>query len=194
VLIVDFRGFYALGEITVLGAAALVVAALLAKTGVRVGPRARPPAGAEYPLLLAVVARLLMPVALLISVHLFLRGHNLPGGGFIAGLVLAVGITLLQMGRGSAWVQRRLRVRGEGLIAAGMGIAVLTGLAAMPFSRPFLTSAHTSLYLPLLGDLPLASASVFDLGVYLVVIGAVALIFDRMGGAAEAARDARTVD
>lgn len=191
VIIVDFRGFDTLGEITVLGAAALVIAALLARVGVRVGPRTRAPVGAEYPLLLAVVARMLMPVALLISVHLFLRGHNLPGGGFIAGLVMAVGLAILQMGRGSAWLKRRLRVPGEQLIAAGLGVAVLTGLASMPLGRPFLTSGHGTLYLPLLGDLPIASASVFDLGVYLVVVGAVTVIFERIGGAIEGRRDAR---
>jgi multicomponent K+:H+ antiporter subunit A len=186
VILVDFRGLDTLGEITVLGAAALVIAALLAKARVRVGPRARAPAGAEFPLLLAVVARLLMPVALLISAHLFLRGHNLPGGGFIAGLVIAVGIALVQMGRGSAWLARRLPFDGTSLVAAGLGIAVLTGLAALPLLRPFLTSAHTSITLPVLGELPLSSATLFDFGVYLVVIGSVTLILERIGGAVEA--------
>jgi len=188
VIIVDFRSLDTLGEITVLGVAALVIAALLGRARVRVAPRVRAPAGADLPLLLAVVARLLMPVALLISVHLFLRGHNLPGGGFIAGLVVAVGVALLQMGRGSAWLARRLHVDGVGLMAVGLGIAVLTGIAALPFARPFLTSAHTTVHLPLLGELPLASATLFDVGVYLVVIGAVTLILQRIGGVAEERR------
>jgi len=66
-------------------------------------------------------------------------------------------------------------------------VAVATGLAAMAFGRPFLTSAHTHLHLPLFGDLPLASATVFDFGVYLVVIGAVTLVLERIGGASERA-------
>ena len=90
VILVDFRGFDTLGEITVLGIAGLIVYALL--RGFRVPATVRARAGRRrdrHPLLLQVMTRPLLPLAAMVSVYLFLRGHNLPGGGFIAGLVLA---------------------------------------------------------------------------------------------------------
>jgi multicomponent K+:H+ antiporter subunit A len=174
VIIVDHRGFDTLGEITVLGVAALVIAALL--HGRRV-PQVRtvvyPPATERnaHPLMLKLVARLLLPLAVLVTAHLFLRGHNLPGGGFIAGLVLAVALVLLSMAHGEDWTRQRLPWDFRRWLAAGLLIAALTGAGSWLLGHPFLTSTYDYPVLPLVGAVPLASASLFDLGVFLTVVG-----------------------
>ncbi len=108
VILVDFRGFDTLGEITVLAIAALAIYALL--DGLWLPPCGRPcgcghePAGRAVPSLIpGLMTRLLLPLALLVSVYLFLRGHNPPGGGFIAGLVTAVALILQYLANGIAW-------------------------------------------------------------------------------------------
>ena len=126
-----------------------------------------------------------MPLALVASVYIYWRGHNLPGGGFIAGLITAVALVLQFMSMGQ--VKAELLLRGQGgrrfvkWIGAGLGIAGLTGVGAFVFGRPFLTSAHGHPHVPLLGELPLASAALFDLGVYLVVVGATLLTISVLG-------------
>ncbi len=184
VILVDFRGFDTLGEITVLAIAALGVQALLDRL-VLAQPLAdasgRPWDGDPHPLILAVLSRLLLPMALLVSVFLLLRGHNLPGGGFIAGLITAVALILQYLASGVAWTRDRLLVDASRLTGAGVLVAGLTGLASWAFSRPFLTSAHGHPHLPLVGEVPLASAMVFDLGVYLTVVGATLLILASLG-------------
>jgi multicomponent K+:H+ antiporter subunit A len=170
VIIVDFRGFDTLGEITVLGIAGVLVFALLA--GFR--PRLAPAPGGDserHPLLLALVSRLLLPLAVLVSIYLFLRGHNQPGGGFIAGLVLAIALILLYVGNGGQWVAARMRTDFRGWIGAGLLIAGLCGVASWLYGSPFLTSTYAYPNIWPFGPVPLASASVFDLGVYLTVVG-----------------------
>ncbi len=193
VILVDFRGFDTLGEITVLGVAALGVYALLERLVLR--PPARDAAGRAwdrdpYPLVAAILSRVLLPMALMVSLFLLLRGHNEPGGGFIAGLVTAAAIVLQFLASGVAWTRERLRGDGAALIGWGVSIAALTGLASWAFGRPFLTSAHGYLHLPLVGEVPLASAMVFDLGVYLTVVGATVLILARLGRVAVLGRAA----
>jgi len=179
VIIVDFRGFDTLGEITVMAIAALTVHALLARYVPPPGslPHVPPPAGGpeasgRAPLMLQIVARWVLPFALLVSLHLFLRGHNLPGGGFIAGLVLAIALVLLQVAHGRPWMAARLRSDERLWMAAGLLVAAATGLASWLFAAPFLTSTYDYPWLPGVGGVPLASAGAFDLGVYAVVVGA----------------------
>jgi multicomponent K+:H+ antiporter subunit A len=184
VILVDFRGFDTLGEITVLAVAAVGIRVLL--DGLRLPLPAADPAGRAWdddphPLILSVLSRLLLPMALLVSVFLLLRGHNLPGGGFIAGLVTAVALILQYMASGVAWTRSRLRFDPATLLASGVLLAALTGLGSWAFGRPFLTSAHGHPALALLGEVPLASAMVFDLGVYLTVVGATLLILASLG-------------
>jgi multicomponent K+:H+ antiporter subunit A len=187
VILVDFRGFDTYGEITVIGIAALGIAAMLA--GVKLPWRqadeaGRPwaPEAAHLPLTLLV--RLLLPLALLVSAFLFLRGHNDPGGGFIAGLVTAVGLILLYLGAGLEWTRQRLAVNYRAVAAAGLLIAGVTGLIPMlGFDLPFLTSGYGYVDWPVVGKVPLASAMAFDLGVYLTVVGAVMLALTRLGEA-----------
>ncbi|MEO5732970.1 MAG: monovalent cation/H+ antiporter subunit A [Rubrivivax sp.] len=170
VILVDYRAFDTLGEITVLAIAALTIRAVL--TGWQ--PRL-PPTQGYNPLMPQLVARLVLPLALLVSVHLFLRGHNLPGGGFIAGLVLALALVLQPVAHGNDWAEARLGgQRGRSFnrwMARGLLLAVGTGVASFWFGAPFMTSTYDYPWLPGVGGVPLASASAFDLGVFMVVVG-----------------------
>jgi multicomponent K+:H+ antiporter subunit A len=171
VIIVDFRAFDTLGEITVLGIAALIMHALLSGFG----PRAEVlPAHDEqrHPLMLQLVSRLVLPFAALVSIYLYLRGHNVPGGGFIAGLVLALALLLQNVAHGQDWVAARSGTDFRGWIGWGLALAAATGLASWIFGAPFLTSTFDYPWLSGVGGVPLASAAAFDLGVYLVVVGA----------------------
>jgi multicomponent K+:H+ antiporter subunit A len=181
VILVDFRGFDTYGEITVLAIAALGIFALLAGIARSTSGAAVDSGAAFHPLMLALLARVLLPLALLVSAHIFLRGHNLPGGGFVAGLFTSVAIAMLYVANGAAWTTSRLRLDFHRVIAAGLAIAGATGLGAGFFGSPFLTSTHGHVHVPLVGDLHLASAALFDLGVYLVVVGVVVLILEQLG-------------
>jgi multicomponent K+:H+ antiporter subunit A len=171
VIIVDFRGLDTLGEITVLAVAALVAHALL-----RPGHAPRPVSAESLSALLATLAPVLLPFAVLVSVFLLLRGHNQPGGGFIAGLVLAITLLLQYVARGAVQVEERIGAPWVGWIAWGLLLAGATGAASMLLGLPFLTSGFAHPRLPVVGEVPLASAGVFDLGVYLVVVGATILM------------------
>ena len=170
VIIVDFRGFDTLGEITVLGIAALTIHALLASMGAGLpGPALHPQAPS---LMLQLVSRGVLPFTVLIAIYLYLRGHNAPGGGFIAGLVLAIGLLLQHVSQGADWVARHGRGDFRAWMAWGLVLAAATGLSSWLFGAPFLTSTYDYPWLPGVGGVPLASASAFDLGVFLVVVGA----------------------
>ena len=138
-------------------------------------------AHAKHPLILETLSRVLLPLALLISVFIFLRGHNLPGGGFIAGLVTAIALVLQYIASGSQWVEQRLPLNYAAMAGAGVLIAGLTGLGSWLFGYPFLTSAFGHFELPLIGEIELATAMLFDLGVYLTVVGAALLILSYLG-------------
>ena len=116
VILVDFRGFDTFGEITVLGIAALGVWALMdgmRASGARTDADGRAWTSAGYPLLFRVAARALLPLALTVAAYLFLRGHNLPGGGFIAGLVASVALVMQYMSLGQDRVEAKLRTTGR---------------------------------------------------------------------------------
>jgi monovalent cation:proton antiporter len=106
--------------------------------------------------------------------HFFLRGHNAPGGGFIAGLIVAASALLGRMARDL----RLLRIRSETLVPIGLLIATLTGVVPMLFGSGFLRSAFGYVTLPLLGEVEWASAALFDAGVFLVVVGVTITIID----------------
>ena len=188
VILVDFRGYDTFGEITVLGIAAVGVLALMD------GMRTRRPASdggglawtfAAPPLLLRVAARVVLPLALVVTLYIFMRGHNQPGGGFIAGLVTAVALVLQYMAMGQSPAETLLRAEGGRRfvrwIGIGLGIAGLTGVGSFVFGQPFLTSAYVHPYLPLLGGIPLATAALFDLGVYVTVVGSTLLTLSTLG-------------
>ncbi|MDH4310247.1 MAG: monovalent cation/H+ antiporter subunit A [Gammaproteobacteria bacterium] len=184
VILVDFRGFDTLGEITVLGIAAVAIVALLQELKLDAPQRdwdGRPWATERHPLMLRVLARPLLPLALLVSVYLFLRGHNAPGGGFIAGLVTGTAILLQYVAYGSDWARERLPWNYSTAIALGLLLATATGLASWAFGAPFLTSTFGYVHWPVVGEFELASAMMFDLGIYVVVVGVVMVIVGRLG-------------
>ena len=182
VILVDFRGFDTYGEIIVLGIAALLIYALTetlldgpvrAKLLNRVPDNPR--AGDMHPMMMVVLTRVIMPVVLLVGFYIFLRGHNEPGGGFIAGLIVSIGVVMQYMASGFAWTSARLRYPYHGVIGAGVLIAGLTGIGSWFVSKPFLTSDFTYVRIPPFNEFELATAALFDLGVFLAVVGAVML-------------------
>ena len=188
VILVDFRGYDTMGEITVLGIAAVGVLALM--DGMRTRRPLADDAGrswtfASQPLMLRVAAHVLLPLALVVTLYIFMRGHNLPGGGFIAGLIAAVALVLQYMALGQSRSELLLRAQGGRRfvrwIGLGLGVAGLTGVGAFVFGQPFLTSAHGSPFVPLLGGLPLATAAIFDLGVFITVVGSTLLTLSTLG-------------
>jgi len=179
VILVDFRGFDTFVEITVFGIAALVVHAMLRRS--RMAPEQimpGPPIKLPVP---ADLAQIMFPLTLTVSIFMFLRGHNSPGGGFIAGLILAVPLLIQYVIQGTASVESRFGFDYVRCIGIGLLIAVASGSASMLFGVPFLTSGHLDLHLPVIGDVPLASAIGFDTGVYLVVFGGAMLMLSMMG-------------
>ena len=184
VILVDFRGYDTLGEITVLALAGLGIYGMLKDLSLR-GPTLDAVGRAwdwdTHPTIMAALSRLLLPLTLLVSTFIFLRGHNQPGGGFIAGLITAVALIQQYLSNGVTWTQGRLSTNMHPLIGTGLLIATLTGVASLAFGYPFLTSAFTHVHWPVVGDFELASALAFDLGVYLVVVGATLLILVHLG-------------
>ncbi|MFO1371248.1 MAG: hydrogen gas-evolving membrane-bound hydrogenase subunit E, partial [Candidatus Competibacteraceae bacterium] len=182
VILVDFRGFDTLGETTVLAIAALGSVALL--TGGLPTPTAPLLSNGNsdrFPLLLRVGARPLLALMLLVATYIFLRGHNLPGGGFVAGLVTALALIVQYLTGDFRWTAARLALDYQRLLAAGLALLALTGVASCVFGRPFLTSALTHVQVPVVGEWEIASAMAFDLGVCLVVVGVVMLILLELG-------------
>lgn len=184
VILVDFRGFDTLGEITVLALAGLAIFKLLNRLRLFMphsDGEGRAWSPDRYPAILTSISLALLPLALLVSVFIFLRGHNEPGGGFIAGLITAVALILLYMSRGVEWAQQRLNFPFQPVAVVGVAVATLTGLGSWLFGYPFLTSAFSYFSLPIVGKFELATALLFDLGVYLAVVGATLMILANLG-------------
>jgi multicomponent K+:H+ antiporter subunit A len=185
VIIVDYRGFDTLGEITVLVIAGLIIHALLAPVTagqpLQPGPGGSANEGDRHPLMLQLAARALLPFVVLVSVYLYLRGHNQPGGGFIAGLVLALGLLVMHVSHGQRWVGERSPLDYRGWMGWGLLIAGGTGIASGWYGAPFLTTTYDYPWLPGVGGVPMASAAAFDLGVYLVVVGATVVMLTGLG-------------
>ncbi|MDM0027097.1 monovalent cation/H+ antiporter subunit A [Variovorax saccharolyticus] len=197
VMLVDFRGFDTFGEITVLGVVALTVYALLRRfrpapesMALPIQQRLQPDDGSSdllnprrakdtaigYLMVPAVLVRLLLPLSVLVSVYFFMRGHNQPGGGFVAGLVMSVALLLQFIVSGTEWVEEHLRIYPRRWIAVGLLLALATGGGAVVLGYPFLTTHTAHLHLPLLGEVHVPSALFFDMGVFSLVLGATMLI------------------
>lgn len=197
VMLVDFRGFDTFGEIVVLGIVALTVYALLrrfrpAREVMDLPPQQRAvPADVDtdlsnprqttdtaigYLMVPAVLVRLMLPFATLVAVYLFMRGHNEPGGGFVAGLVFSVALLLQYIVSGTSWVEAHMPLYPRRWIGLGLLIALATGLGALFWGYPFLTSHTAHLTLPVVGEIHVASALFFDIGVFTLVVGSTMLI------------------
>ena len=195
-IIVDFRGYDTYGEIIVLGIAALVIFALAETLMASRRATARLAAldtggnaGDPHPVMTAIGLRFLLPMALMVGVYLFLRGHNLPGGGFVAGLVFAIALLLQYLASGYVWSSRRRRFDSHALIGAGVLVATVTGAGAWVFGLPFLTSGYTYVKLPGIEKFELATAALFDLGVFFCVLGAVLLAIATLSRLAQRTQD-----
>jgi multicomponent K+:H+ antiporter subunit A len=197
VMLVDFRGFDTLGEVTVLVAVALAVFALLRRfrppresmqlpaqqrllapdvVTDLINPRQAADTALGFMMVPAALVRLLLPIAMVVSMYLFMRGHNQPGGGFVAGLVMSVAFILQYMVAGTQWVEAQMSLRPLRWMGTGLLCATLTGGGAMLLGYPFLTTHTAHLHLPLLGDIHVASALFFDIGIFTVVVGSTLLI------------------
>lgn len=184
VILVDFRGFDTLGEIGVLAIAALGIFAMLQNLKLYAPTEDENGFAWSYdkhPQIMQTLTRLLLPLMLLVAIYIFLRGHNLPGGGFIAGLIAAVALIVQYLANGIAWTKERLKFDPQIIIAIGLLIAVVTGAVSILLGYPFLTSAFTHVHWPLVGEFEVASAIAFDLGVFLVVVGATITILVQLG-------------
>ncbi|MBB6562577.1 multicomponent K+:H+ antiporter subunit A [Acidovorax soli] len=197
VMLVDFRGFDTFGEIVVLGIVALTVYALLRRFRPArevmdlppqqravpadvatdlANPRQTADTAVGYLMVPAVLVRLLLPFATMVAVYLFMRGHNEPGGGFVAGLVFSVALVLQYMVSGTSWVEAHLPLYPRRWIGTGLLTALATGLGALFWGYPFLTSHTAHLHLPVVGEIHVASALFFDIGVFTLVVGSTLLI------------------
>lgn len=197
VILVDFRGFDTFGEITVLGVVALSVYALLRRFRPPVEAVMRPLAVRQHSHMLetsfeepdphaelpeghkripAVLVRLLLPVAMLLALYFLLRGHDLPGGGFVAGLVMAAAIILQYMFGGVVWVEARPWLKPQTWLAAGMLTAAGAGMLAWADGRPFLSARSWHWDVPWLGRMHMSTVLLFDAGVFMLVVGSTMLI------------------
>jgi multicomponent Na+:H+ antiporter subunit A len=169
VILVDFRAFDTLAEITVLATAAIGVRALLRLAATEKPADEMAREAARSPIFQA-AARLLMPLLLLFAVFLLLRGHNEPGGGFVGGLVAAAAFALYTIAYGVERTRRALLVRPLTLLGTGLLVALTSGLPAVLRGQPFLTAQWS------LGAVAAGTPMVFDIGVFLVVTGVVLMM------------------
>jgi multicomponent Na+:H+ antiporter subunit B len=149
-------------------------------------------------IVLRTTVRTVLPIVLVLSFALFVQGHNQPGGGFIAGVLTSSAFAMVYIAYGIEFLERevldvagdpRLRVVGHAIVeeyrlffASGLAIAVGSGLVAVVLGYPLFTQAVLFLeHVPLYGEVELASAVVFDLGVYAVVVGSLLTILSVVG-------------
>ncbi|HXH57512.1 hydrogen gas-evolving membrane-bound hydrogenase subunit E [Iamia sp.] len=197
VILVDVRGVDTLGEITVLAIAAAGVANLV-RAARRdhgagtdplgdphlsgAGPQPDPPdAIGARSVIFDQVSRAVFTLILLVSVYVTLRGHNAPGGGFAGGLIAGMAFVMRYLAAGSPHLRRPRALPTSGLIATGLLLAVGTGLTAAATGEEFLTSSIAEVGLPLIGTVKLVSSTVFDIGVYVLVLGVVLSVLTHLG-------------
>jgi multicomponent Na+:H+ antiporter subunit A len=169
VILVDFRGFDTMGEITVLATAAIGVRALL-----RIAVPERPTAWSNEPVISSPIfqaaVRYLMPLLLAFALALLLRGHNEPGGGFVGGLVAASAIALYLIAFGVERARRRLWIKPMTLLAAGLSLALVSAVPAVLQGQSFMTAQW------IVEPVHLGTPMLFDVGVFLVVAGVVLMM------------------
>ncbi|WP_205314632.1 Na+/H+ antiporter subunit A [Nocardioides houyundeii] len=207
VILVDVRAWDTLGEISVLVAAATGVASLIfidaRGAGIRrvheirypaavqkqptgggrrvwlAAPRTLPPESRS--IIFEVITRLIFHTIIVFSVYLLLAGHNAPGGGFAAGMAAGLALVIRYLAGGRYELDEAAPVDAGRLIGGGLAVAALAALLPLAFGGDVLQSAVVDLHLPLLGDLHLVTSVLFDVGVYLVVIGLVLDLLRALG-------------
>ena len=165
VILVDFRGFDTMGEITVLATAAIGVRALLRLASVDRGEPAAVPTAPMTSVIFQTATRLLMPLLLLFALFLLWRGHNEPGGGFVGGLVAAAAFSLYLIAYGVDRARRALFVSPMTLLGVGLLIALVSSIPAAVRGQSFLTAQW------MVEPIHLGTPMLFDIGVFLVVTG-----------------------
>ena len=120
-------------------------------------------------LILSTATRYMLPLLLLFSIFLLLRGHNEPGGGFIGGLIAAAAFALYAIAYDVATARRTLGIDSRTLIGLGLLVALTSGVISLIAGQPFMTGLWSEYAVPLLGKV--GTPLLFDIGVYLVVIG-----------------------
>ncbi|NLV55501.1 MAG: DUF4040 domain-containing protein [Acidimicrobiales bacterium] len=184
VILVDFRGFDTLGEITVLAAAAIGAVAL-ARAGRRPGgvrdSAAPPPVPLDRITVLEVSTKVVFIALSTAAIYLLLAGHNQPGGGFAGGIVAGAAVALRYISGGIESVRRLSR--SKPWTPLGVGLITAAGAAIVPllFGGSVLESGVHTLDVPVLGEVKLTSALAFDTGVFLVVIGLAMMVFESFG-------------
>jgi multicomponent Na+:H+ antiporter subunit A len=190
VILVDFRGFDTLGEITVL-AVASIGAVALARVGRRAAeergdpiPLRAPMAGGDEGRRLAFVdvsVRVVFPAVILMSLWLLFAGHNQPGGGFVGGLLAGSAITLRYIAGGIDEVRGRSRFRPWTVLGVGLLLATTTSTIPLLAGESVLRVGFATIDVPLIGEIKMSSALAFDTGVYLAVVGMVLMAFEAFG-------------
>jgi len=122
-----------------------------------------------FSLILSTTARAIMPLTLVFSIYLLMRGHNAPGGGFVGGLIAAVAFALASLADGVGTARRALVVDPRRLMALGLTLALASGFGGVAAGQPFLTGQWAEIVVPVVGKI--GTPLVFDLGVYLAVLG-----------------------
>jgi multicomponent Na+:H+ antiporter subunit B len=120
-------------------------------------------------IILSTATRYLLPLLLLLSIFLFLRGHNQPGGGFVGGLIAAAAFALYAIATSTSSALQLLRIDTRTLLGIGLALALASGLVAVLSRQPFLAGLWGTIALPVVGKL--GTPVLFDLGVYLAVLG-----------------------
>jgi len=192
VILVDFRGFDTMLEIVVLAIASFGIYAMIKlkldtdDEGVLL-PKQSSRGKLAFPVIrsndviLKTIAKVVIFIILTFSVYLMFAGHNHPGGGFIGALMASAAFILLTMAFGLQTMRQVIPIDFRVLTAIGLTVAILTGIGSFLFDAPFLSHAFGHFELPLLGDTELATAMLFDLGVYLTVIGVTMTIILTIG-------------
>lgn len=210
VLLVDIRAWDTFGEISVLVIVAVGIASLVFRTHTvhnlprvttRRSRRARNPRwlttsgsrvdAGRRPLMVVVSTRFLFPSMMALSLYLFFAGHNAPGGGFAGGLVASLAITLRYLAGGRYELAETIPWSTDKILGAGLASSALAVFWPMLIGRPPLSSAVADLELPLIGDVHVVSPLLFDLGVYLIVIGTVTYMLRSLGGRIDVETDRR---
>ncbi|WP_304615087.1 monovalent cation/H+ antiporter subunit A [Paracoccus marcusii] len=184
VILVDFRAFDTFGEIAVLAIVGLTVYSLLRRF--RPAPESvdqpnqqqatSQQALDDYLMVPSVIMLWMFPVLIMVAAYFFFRGHDLPGGGFAAGVTMAIAFLLQYLATNVRWVEARLTILPIRWMGIGLLIAVGTGMGSWIFGYPFLSAHARYVSIPLIGNVPAATALLFDLGVFALVVGATVLM------------------